>query len=187
LDRPLSALGAQALAELAAVMAGLPADAADPLIAAVARARRIALYGAGREGLAIKGFAMRLFHLGLDAHMVADMTTPPIGRGDLLIVTSGQGSLPTGEVLIDIAKAAGATAAVVTATPGGPTSRKADVLAIIPAQTMANDQGSGASLLPMGSLFEFAETLFFELVILKLRDNLGETAASMRARHTNLE
>jgi 6-phospho-3-hexuloisomerase len=29
--------------------------------------------------------------------------------------------------------------------------------------------------------------LVFELVVLKLRDRLGETAETMRARHTNLE
>jgi 6-phospho-3-hexuloisomerase len=187
LERTLSALAAQAMAELGTVLSSLPDEAADPLVSAITKARRIALYGAGREGLAIKGFAMRLFHLGLAAHMVADMTTPPVGRGDLLIVTSGQGSLPTGEVLMDIAKTAGAVTAIVTAMPQGPTSRKADLMAVIPAQTMASDQGSDASLLPMGSLFEFAEAIFFELVILKLRDHLGETAASMRARHTNLE
>jgi 6-phospho-3-hexuloisomerase len=187
LERSLRELGSAALAELDHVLSALPDDAAEPLIAAIADARRIALYGAGREGLAIKGFAMRLFHLGRDAHMVADMTTPPVGRGDLLIVTSGQGSLPTGEVLVDIARAAGAKTAIVTANPNGPTSRKADIRAVIPAQTMANDRGAGASVLPMGSLFEFAETIFFELIILKLRDRLGETADTMRARHTNLE
>jgi len=42
-------------------------------------------------------------------------------------------------------------------------------------------------VLPMGSLFEIAEAIFFELVILRLRDRTGETAETMRARHTNLE
>jgi 6-phospho-3-hexuloisomerase len=63
----------------------------------------------------------------------------------------------------------------------------ADVLTIIPAQTMANDQSAKASVLPMGSMFEIAETILFELIILRLRDRLGETAETMRARHTNLE
>ena len=57
----------------------------------------------------------------------------------------------------------------------------------IPAQTMANDQAGKLSILPMGSLFEAAQMLVFELVVLKLRDRLGETAETMRARHTNLE
>ncbi len=29
--------------------------------------------------------------------------------------------------------------------------------------------------------------LVFEVLVLRLRDALGETAASMRARHTNME
>jgi 6-phospho-3-hexuloisomerase len=57
----------------------------------------------------------------------------------------------------------------------------------IPAQTMADDQGQGVSILPMGSLFETAEMLIFEMMVLKLRDRLSETAESMRRRHTNLE
>ncbi len=53
---------------------------------------------------------------------------------------------------------------------------------------MANDLGGKAtSVLPMGSLFEGAQFLTFELLILALRDHLGVTPAAMRARHTNLE
>ncbi len=44
-----------------------------------------------------------------------------------------------------------------------------------------------ASVLPMGSLFEGAMFLVFEVLVLRLRDTLGETAGSMRARHTNME
>ena len=180
-------LARQALADLGAVFTALPDGAAEPLIAAILAARRVALYGAGREGLAVKGFAMRLFHMGRDVHVVGDMTTPPVGPGDLLIVSSGPGELATAEVLVDIARAAGATTAIITAEPDGRTSRKADIRIVIPAQTMANDRGTGLSVLPMGSLFEFAEAIFFELVILELRARTGETAETMRSRHTNLE
>lgn len=183
----LNDLARDALAELGEVFAALAGDAADPLIEAILGARRIALYGAGREGLAINGFAMRLFHMGRDAHVVGDMTTPPLGPGDLLIVTSGLGHLATAEALVEIARSAGAKTAIITAQPDGATSRKVDLRVVIPAQTMADDQRKTVSVLPMGSLFEFAEAIFFELVILKLRDRTGETAASMRSRHTNLE
>jgi len=187
MDRTLKDLGHDALAELGAVFAAIADDAADPLIEAILAARRIALYGAGREGLAVKGFAMRLFHMGRDAHVVGDMTTPPIGAGDLLIVTSGTGDLATADTLLTIASAAGARTAIITARPDGRTSRRADLRVVIPAQTMADDRGNRASALPMGSLFEFAEAILLELVILKLRDRVGETALTMRARHTNLE
>ena len=183
----LSSLAGQALADLGGVLDRLPDDAADPLIEAIVAAKRIAVYGAGREGLALRGFAMRLFHMGRDVHVVGDMTTPPLGPGDLLIVTVGPGKLPTAETFMQVAAAAGARTAVITAQPDGQASRKADILTVIPAQTMANDQGGRVSVLPMGSLFEIAETILFELVILKLRDRVGETPDTMRARHTNLE
>ena len=54
--------------------------------------------------------------------------------------------------------------------------------------TMADDQGEARrSVLPMGSLFEMGQMLLFELVVLRLRERLGETAETMCARHTNLE
>jgi len=52
---------------------------------------------------------------------------------------------------------------------------------------MADDQGAKTSVLPMGSLFELSQMLVFELLALRLRDIKGESAESMRKRHTNLE
>ena len=104
----LPALSLRALDDLAAVVRALPADAADALIEALATARRIAIYGAGREGLQMRGLAMRLFHLGLDVHVVADMTVPPVGPGDLLFVSSGPGASNIGDALMKVAREAGA-------------------------------------------------------------------------------
>ncbi|MCM2502152.1 SIS domain-containing protein [Aureimonas altamirensis] len=153
---------------------------------AIALARRIALYGVGREGLAIKGFAMRLFHLGLDVSMVGDMTTPSIGPGDLLVVSAGPGGFSTVDGLMGVARAAGARIALATANPDGSAARLADIVLVVPAQTMADDVG-GASVLPMGSLFEGAEFILFEMAVLALAKRLSVDAGAMRARHTNLE
>ena len=183
----LSALATRALGDLAAVFARLPDGAETPLIEAIVAAKRIAIYGAGREGLQMDGLAMRLFHLGLDVHVVGDMTTPPLGPGDLLLLSAGPGASNIGDALIGVAREAGAKIAVVTAQPGGRTSLRADVVFAIPAQTMANDEGGEVSVLPMGSLFETAQMVLFEIIVLALRDRLGESAPTMRARHTNLE
>jgi 6-phospho-3-hexuloisomerase len=185
--QPIPALASRALGDLARVFERLPADAADPFVEALAGAGRIAIYGAGREGLQMKGLAMRLFHLGLDVHVVADMTVPPLGSGDLLVVSSGPGASNVGDALIGVARDAGARIAVVTAQPAGRTPSSADVVFTIPAQTMANDQSGAVSVLPMGSLFETAQMVLFEMIVLALRDRLGETSESMRKRHTNLE
>jgi 6-phospho-3-hexuloisomerase len=177
---------ARAAAELAAGAGGTDPQALEDLAQALIQARRIALYGCGREGLMMRALAMRLYHLGLDAHMVGDMSCPPLGPGDLLLVSSGPGRLATVAALIGQAGAAGARLACVTAEPSGPDPQACDLVLVIPAQTMARDRSS-AALLPMGSIFEGAQFLIFELLVLRLRDLLGESATTMRARHSNLE
>jgi 6-phospho-3-hexuloisomerase len=178
---------ARALGDLADVFDRIDHDMVALAIEEIARADHIALYGVGREGLQIKGLAMRLFHLGLKVAVVGDMTTPPVGPGDLLILSSGPGSFSTVQALISVAKKAGARTLIVTAQPDGADARAADTVLVLPAQTMANNQGAQRSVLPMGSLFEGAQYILFEGMILSLRDKLGISAEAMRANHTNLE
>jgi len=187
MTQTLAELSKGALKDLEGVFARLPNDAADPLIDAIVAAKRIVVFGCGREGLQMRGFAMRLFHMGRDVSVWGDMTMPPVGPGDLLFVTAGPGDLPTARVLVDIARKAGARTALITAQAGGELTRHVDVVTVIPAQTMANDCGASLSVLPMGSLFETAQMIFFELIILKLRPRFQESSETMRARHTNLE
>ncbi len=186
--------GAQALEELGAVLARLDAGAAETAVAEVAKAKRLALYGVGREGLMMKAFAMRLYHLGLDAHVVGDMSTPPLGQRDLLLVSAGPGHFSTVAALLEVASAAGARTLCVTAQPDGSVPQAADNVLLLPAQTMAaqtmaddRKADQAASLLPMGSLYEGAQYLVFEILVLALRARLGESPESLRQRHTNLE
>lgn len=183
---PLHKLADRALRELGAVFAALSPDAADPLLDELLTARKVALYGVGREGLMMRALTMRLFHLGLDAHVVGDMTTPPLGKGDLLVVSAGPGGFSTVEALMGVTKGAGARTLLLTAQPGGTAAAEADTVVVIPAQTMADDR-TAPGVLPMGSLYEAAQLIFFDLVTLLLRDRLGRDAEAMRSRHTNLE
>ena len=115
------------------------------------------------------------------------MTTPHLGPGDLFLVTCGPGEISTAIALVGVAKAAGAKVLVVTAQPDGRVPRMVDQILLLPAQTMADDQGAAASLLPMGSVFEGCLFMLFEVMILKLKQRLGVTVEAMRANHTNLE
>ncbi len=181
-------LAARAAEEMRAATAGVDPAQIEALIAALAGARRIACHGVGREGLMMRALAMRLYHMGLDAHVVGDMSCPPVGAGDLLVVSAGPGAFSTVLGLMGVARAAGAAIACVTARPEGAAPRLADHVLVIPAQTMADDgRPVASSVLPMGSLFEGAQYLTFEILILMLRDRLGVSPEAMRARHTNLE
>ena len=183
----LAELSKSALNDLASVFAAMPENALDGLIEEIVKARRMVVFGLGREGLQMRGFAMRLFHMGRNVAVWGDMTTPAVGPGDLFVVSAGPGDLATARTLAGIARAAGARTALVTAQPEGGLAEHVDVVTVIPAQTMANDRGAKLSVLPMGSLFETAQMIAFELAILKLKPRFGETSETMRARHTNLE
>ena len=181
-------LAGRAADEIKAAAAGVDPAALSALVDEIASAGRIAIYGVGREGLMMKALGMRLFHLGLDAHIVGDMTTPPLGAGDLLIVSAGPGDFSTVRGLVGVARDAGARTACVTAQPGGGVPSLCDTVLTIPAQTMADDRGAAArSVLPMGSLFEGAQYLVFECLVILVRERLGVTPEAMRANHTNLE
>lgn len=184
----LSDLAARASDEIRAAVAAMDPAVMQAMVEDLARASRVVCYGVGREGLMMRALAMRLYHMGLDAHVVGDMSCPPVGPDDLLVVSAGPGGFSTVNGLIGVARAAGARVACVTAQPQGTAPQAADLVFHIPAQTMADDQGAAAtSVLPMGSLFEGAQYLAFELLILALRDHLAVSPDAMRARHTNLE
>jgi 6-phospho-3-hexuloisomerase len=159
----------------------------DLLVDRISDAHHVSVFGCGREGLQIRGFAMRLFHLGRSVSVVGDMSTPPIGPGDLFLVTAGPGMLPTALALAGVARTAGARVMCITADPEGAVPRKSDDVLVLPAQTMATDQGDDTSSLPMGSVYEGGLFLLFEIAVLKLKHKLGVSDETMRANHTNLE
>lgn len=179
-------LFAGALDEIRGVLAAGADTEVDKLCGELLKARRIACHGVGREGLMMRALCMRLMHLGIDAHMVGDMTTPAVGAGDLLVVSAGPGYFSTVKALQEMAHRAGARTVVVTAQPAGEVPAAADAVIHIRAQTMADDKG-GKSVLPMGSLYEAAMLVFFDIVSIVLRERTGQTLEGMRSRHTNLE
>ena len=77
----LAQLSKGALNDLSGVFAAMPEDGLDGLIEEIVKAKRIVVFGLGREGLQMRGFAMRLFHMGRDVAVWGDMTTPALGPG----------------------------------------------------------------------------------------------------------
>ena len=111
------------LAELRTVAEGIDPLQVETACQMIADAGRIMLYGCGREGLQIQGFAMRLHHLGKLVSMQGDMAAPPMMQGDLFIVSAGPGALATVSALIGQAKAGGASG-FVSYRPSAVTDRK---------------------------------------------------------------
>ena len=122
----------------------------------------IICHGVGREGLVMRALTMRLYHLGFNAHVLGDMTSPPVSAGDVFFVSAGPGYFSTVHALVKIAKKNKAKTISITAEPEGKIPKMVDFIVSIPAQTMASDTAnSSRSILPMGSLFEVVMFLFF--------------------------
>ena len=130
---------------------------------------------------------MRLFHLGRDVAVWGDMTTPPLGPGDLLIVSAGPGDLATAHALVDVARKAGARTALVTAQPNGGLAGHVDLVTLIPAQTMADDAARQALRAADGLAVRDRADDRLRAGDPEAAPRFHETSETMRARHTNLE
>jgi 6-phospho-3-hexuloisomerase len=178
---PLHARLDLVLEEMRGVFARLPADTLATLAREITEARTVQLYGVGRVGLVLQGFAMRLAHLGVGSHFVGQLAAPPVGSGDLLLVGLALGTLPTCDAMIASARKAGARVLVVSARPQ--VVKGADRIIELPAQTMGDPM---TSVLALGSPFELALWLLCDLAVAELMVVLGQSNADLGRRHTNL-
>ncbi len=158
----------------------------DKLVLGLLSARRIFVAGAGRSGLACKGFAMRLKQAGLEVYVAGETITPEIGKDDLLFIASGTGKTATLNVIADNAKKQGARLALITTAPNSPLGQQANLILRLNANSKA-DTCSGRSIQPMATLFEQSLWLVLDDTILHLMEQSGQTSEEMFARHANLE
>ncbi|QGH68157.1 SIS domain-containing protein [Pseudactinotalea sp. HY158] len=175
------------LGELGETLGRIDATRIDALVAALERAGRVFVLGVGREGLAARGFAMRLMHLGFDCHWGWDDTTPNVAEGDTFLLVNGSGAIGHLDYVFEQVRAAGAQTLVVTGVPDGRTPREADLTIAIPATVYRGSGDLVTSIQPMGSLFEQATGLMFDLIVLRLAESRGLDFDALAARHRNFE
>lgn len=175
------------LKEISTVLKGIDQDEVGALIISIKRANKIVAVGAGRVGMAVRGFAMRLGHLGYSTWMLGDATVPAIAQGDLLLVASGSGETQTIYDIVDLAHKNGARVALVTGNPESRMGKLADVIVELKAPSKTKAVEGFTSVQPMTTLNEQCLGIFFDGVVLEIMQKTGETHESMWARHSNLE
>ena len=158
-----------------------------PLLESIKAHGRIFLLGGGREGLATRAFAMRLMHLGKEAHWIWDDTTPSIGKGDLLICACGSADVGHENHIVRLAKEAGGEIALLSASGSGYLTQFADVLTIVPAHAYRATGDFVKSDQLMGNLFEQVLFLLYDVLVMMLREEQGISREAMVARHRNVE
>ncbi len=179
---------AAVLAEISAALSQIPAEEIlPPLVRRLARAKRVFVAGAGRTGLVMRMFAMRLTQCGLGAHVAGDATTPAIGKGDLFVLASGSGATATMIALARAARAAGADIILLTARPRSPLARLIKWAVRLPLPLALHRPAGLASSQLLGSCFEQSLLVFCDLLTEEVARTRRQSEEDFARRHANLE
>lgn len=175
------------LEEISLVFSKSDFSSQKEFVSAVISANKIVCVGAGRMGFALRGFSMRLAHLGKQAFMLGDTNVPHTGNGDLIIVASGSGETQTIYDLVEIAKKNGAKIATITGNPESRIGKLSDIKIIVKAPSKTKTIEGFTSVQPMTSLNEQCLAILLDSIVLDLMLAMGETHETMWGRHSNLE
>lgn len=179
------------LSEIQAVLSKIDNGQVETLVGEILKTdkvnEKIVVCGAGRVGMAIRGFGMRLGHLGYRAYTLGDSTVPNIGRGDLFVVASGSGETQTIYDLVEIARKNGAYIILVTGNSESRMGKLANLVVQLQAPSKTKAVEGFTSIQPMTTLNEQCLGLFFDAVVLEIMERTGETHDTMWTRHSNLE
>lgn len=161
---------------------------AEQFIALIKNAKHIFLQGAGRSGIAIRGFANRLLHLGFSVSIVGEISSPRSKPGDLVIIGSGSGETGSLKRLAQKAVDSGVDVALVTMKADSTIGKLAKSVLVLPG-TVKDDNARDANAFsqPMGSAFEQLCFIAYDAIVLELMSELGEASESMFKRHADFE
>ena len=177
-----------ALAEIERTLARVDPETVERIVQFLLDAKTVFIAGAGRSGLMVRSFAMRLAHLGRSAQVVGDVTTRGIGAGDALLVASGSGETRGILAMAQSAVENGGKVGVITIFPQSSLARLAACVVVIPAPTPKSQrENPETSIQPMGSLFEQTLLVTLDVMAMMLMQKLGQTSEQMFRLHANLE
>ncbi|MDR0362718.1 MAG: SIS domain-containing protein [Planctomycetota bacterium] len=170
--------------------AGVDPAACEAFVDELRAARRVFVGGAGRSLLSMKMFAMRLMQTNHAAFMVGEVCTPSIGRGDLLVVSSGKGATPVTLEMVRKARKNGARTALITGNPDGGIAAEADVVLAVPPPSADGEDAAEAVFMKRnlpGNFFETACIVVGDGLIARIMEREGLDESVIMRNHANLE
>lgn len=161
----------------------------NDFIIEIFNAEKIFLIGAGRMGMMLGAFCMRLNHIGLSSHVVGTINCPPISSKDLLIVASSSGKTVSNLVIVKEAVKYKARIFTITAAPSSPIAGLSTSILYMqgPSSLYNHKFNSIFSKQPMKALFEQSLLILLDSVLLMMIKKTGKTMEEIAAKHANLE
>lgn len=172
-------LALENVAEISEVINALDADQVEWFAAKIDSHQRVVFFASGRSLLMSKAIAMRLMHLGIDAHVAGDVATPGIRNGDLLVVASARLGVAARSAM-EKAASLSADLFVLTVDKAGAEAFAGESVLEIPVRTRIQTAQHA------GSLFEQAVLVTGDAVCRLLQARRGVPTEFMDARHANV-
>lgn len=157
------------------------------LINEILNAEKVFFVGVGRVMLSLQAICKRLAHLGIDAHIVGEITEPAMTKSDLLIVGSGSGSTLFPVAIAKKANQIGARIVHIGSNPNSELSSIVNLMVRIPVQTKFYLEDEISSTQPMTSLFEQALLILGDIMALTIVKQKNLDLKSLWQYHANLE
>lgn len=184
--------------EHAKVFEMLDIDQLKAFVDAIVQANNIFVYGSGREGISMRGFAMRLSHLGKHTYWLLDDTTIGMHEGDLFILADGRGDVGIHRYIVKRAHESGAKIAMITGLPEGNLAKVyADLILFVHSTVYLDEHAMEPdaprqhdvvpTVQPMGNQYEQHLYLLMDVIAILAKDAMGQTYDDMEARHRNIE
>lgn len=180
------------LNEIKQVLDSIDEKQVDELIELIRNSDKVVGYGAGRMGLSLKAFIMRLNHLGIQAYYLGDTYIPPLTEYDLVIVSSGSGETSMVKKFVEeVGKKTKAWVAAIVGDELSSISTMANHIVVFkPCNGGLNSKDSDKkinSIQLMSTLNEQATYILFDIIAKKLADKMDMDTEKTKRNHFNVE
>ncbi|MBQ8994378.1 MAG: SIS domain-containing protein [Oscillospiraceae bacterium] len=175
------------LKEIDDILSKVEPEQTQEFIHLLLSSRRVFFIGVGRVLLSLEAMAKRFAHIGIETHVVGDITEPAMGKEDLLVVGSGSGESVVPVAIAKRAKEIGGKIVHIGSNPNGTIAKMADLQVRIPAATKLSLPDEVRSEQPMTSLFEQCLFIYGDIVAALIIEQEGLDVHSLWDTHANLE
>lgn len=175
------------LKELEVALGAIKEEEVERLIDIVLNSGKVFFVGVGRVLLSLQAIAKRWAHIGIDTHIVGEITEPAITSKDLLIVGSGSGTTLFPAAIAKKAHQLGAKVVHIGSNPNSELKDIVEFMVRIPVRTKYYLDDEIDSQQPMTSLFEQSLLLLGDIVAKMIIDRKDLNMKELWQFHANLE
>lgn len=175
------------LKECEQILSVVSPDITEEFIQRLLKANRVFFVGVGRVMLSLQAIAKRFAHIGIDSHLVGEITEPAIRPGDILVVGSGSGESLFPREIAKRAKGLGAEIIFIGSNRESTVAGLADLMIRFPTNTKLMHSDEIQSKQIMTSLFEQSLLLYGDIVARMIVEKKAIDIHALWEYHANLE